>query len=345
MCSMNEMNWIDLTTFKIVAEELSFTRAAQRLLVSVSAVSQRVRRLERCLGQRLLARTTTHVQLTEAGALALRSISSIETQWTQTRAQISGLEEPLPELVRPLCTALYRLTPCDLPDRMATIAAPGASEVRHYRSVALGLDQLRRGEVDFLWWRTWHRPHTGFGEDLRELRSHEVVAEDAWAYLNCRHPMAGGPGLSLGQLSGFALVAPPEESAVAVPRQLREASGHEQEFVHYPESQELAHELLRTSTAVTLGGPSEPLPSGLHRLPLSSAVQIRYMLSWRGHPAVERLAPAVLDLYRRWYMERTVECNPHHHRRMLSDPETYPGLPVTEYYPSEPRAMAHAALG
>jgi hypothetical protein len=103
--------------------------------------------------------------------------------------------------------------------------------------------------------------------------------------------------------------------------------------------------LLLTSTAVSLGGPSETLPSGLHRLPLSPAVQIRYMLSWRSHPAVERLAPAVLDLYRRWYVERTVECNPHHHQRMLSDPETYPELPVTDYYPSVPRPMAHAALG
>ncbi|MFJ1865953.1 LysR family transcriptional regulator [Streptomyces sp. NPDC088097] len=338
-----DMNWADLTTFKIVAEELSFTRAAGRLMVSVSAVSQRVRRLERSLGQRLLTRTTTHVELTEAGELARESIASIEEQWSRTQARIQGLEESLPELARPLRTALYRLAPCDLQKPLATIAAPGASELRHYRSVALGLDQLRRGEVDFLWWRTWHRPHTEHGEDLRELHTHEVVTEDAWAYLGGRHPLAGSPGLSLEQLADFAWVAPPEESAAAVPRQLSEVTGQAKEFVHYPESQELAHELLRTSTAVSLGGPSEPLPAGLHRLPLSSAVQIRYMLSWRHHPAVEQLAPVVLDLYRRWYVERTSVCNPHHHRRMVTDPKTYPGLPVTGYYPSAPRAMAHGA--
>ena len=343
---MSEMNWRDLTTFKVVAEELSFTRAARRLLVSVSAVSQRVRRLERCLGQRLLARTTTQVQLTEAGTLAFQAITSIETQWTQTRTRISGLAEPAPKLSRPLRTALYRIAPCDLPERMAHLAAPGACQVRHYRSVALGLDHLRRGEVDFLWWRTWHAPGTRTGsEDLRELRSREVVSEEAWAYLNSRHPLAGGPGPSLGRLADFVWIAPPEESAVAVERLLRETTGHEHAFVHYPESQELADELLRTSTAVSLGGPSEPLPFGLARLPLSPAPRIRYVLSWRDDPAVERLAPAVLDLYRRWYVERTFEFNPHHYQRMLESPGDYPGLSVTDYCHSGPRPMAQPALG
>ncbi|MBV9022859.1 MAG: LysR family transcriptional regulator [Streptomycetaceae bacterium] len=342
---MGEMNWMDLATFKIVAEELSFTRASQRLLVSVSAVSQRVRRLERGLGQRLLARTTTQVKLTEAGKLALQAVLAIETQWTEARTRISGLEEPVPELCRPLRTALYRIAPCSiapcsLAERVASLTAPVACEARHYRSVSMGLDHLRQGEVDFLWWRTWYGPTTRADEDLRELHSYDVVHEDAWAYFSCQHPLLGGPEPSLGQLADFGWIAPPEESAVSVPRVLREMTRREHEFVHYPESQDLVDELLRTSTAVSLGGPSKPLACGLARLPLSPAPRIRYVLSWRNHPAVERLAPAVVDLFRRWYVECTFEFNPRHYRQMLTHPVDYPGLPVTDYYQGGPRPLA-----
>ena len=56
-----------LTTFLVVAEERSFTRAAKRQGVSPSAVSHSMRALEEDVGVRLLARTTRSVSLTEAG--------------------------------------------------------------------------------------------------------------------------------------------------------------------------------------------------------------------------------------------------------------------------------------
>jgi DNA-binding transcriptional LysR family regulator len=56
-----------LTTFVAVAETLSFTRAAERLGVTRSSVSQAIRRLEERTGAALLHRTTRTVRLTEAG--------------------------------------------------------------------------------------------------------------------------------------------------------------------------------------------------------------------------------------------------------------------------------------
>ena len=56
-----------LATFRVVAEERSFTHAAKRQGVSPSAVSHAMRALEEELGVRLLARTTRSVALTEAG--------------------------------------------------------------------------------------------------------------------------------------------------------------------------------------------------------------------------------------------------------------------------------------
>lgn len=61
----------DVATFVAVAETLSFRRAAERLGVTRSAVSQAIRRLEDQVGVALLHRTTRSVRLTEAGSRLL----------------------------------------------------------------------------------------------------------------------------------------------------------------------------------------------------------------------------------------------------------------------------------
>ena len=57
-----------LRAFVAVAETLSFSRAAEFLGMTSSAVSQTLRGLEERIGVRLLNRTTRSVSLTEAGA-------------------------------------------------------------------------------------------------------------------------------------------------------------------------------------------------------------------------------------------------------------------------------------
>ena len=56
-----------MATFVAVAETRGFRRAAERLGITGSAVSQTIRRLEARLGVPLVRRTTRSVQLTEAG--------------------------------------------------------------------------------------------------------------------------------------------------------------------------------------------------------------------------------------------------------------------------------------
>ena len=65
----------ELATFAVVANERSFTRAAARLGVSQSALSHAIRGLEQRLELRLLARTTTSVAPTAAGAALLKDLT------------------------------------------------------------------------------------------------------------------------------------------------------------------------------------------------------------------------------------------------------------------------------
>jgi DNA-binding transcriptional LysR family regulator len=71
---MTRQSLDDIFAFLAVARERSFTRAAARLGVSQSALSQSVRGLEERLGLRLLTRTTRSVSPTEAGEQLLRSV-------------------------------------------------------------------------------------------------------------------------------------------------------------------------------------------------------------------------------------------------------------------------------
>ncbi|MGH3375334.1 MAG: LysR family transcriptional regulator, partial [Actinoallomurus sp.] len=69
---MDPVETRELTYFVTVAEELSFTRAAERLQIAQPPLSRAIQRLERRMGVRLLERTSRSVTLTPAGEVLLR---------------------------------------------------------------------------------------------------------------------------------------------------------------------------------------------------------------------------------------------------------------------------------
>ena len=80
----------DLMAFVAVAEERSFTKAARRLGMAQSALSQIVRRIEERLGMRLLSRTTRSVAPTEAGE---RLIATLGPMLRDLDAAVASLGE------------------------------------------------------------------------------------------------------------------------------------------------------------------------------------------------------------------------------------------------------------
>jgi DNA-binding transcriptional LysR family regulator len=87
---MARENLNDLIAFLAVARERSFTRAAARLGVSQSALSQTIRGLEERLGVRLLARTTRSVAPTDAGE---RLLHTVGPRFEEIEAELEALSE------------------------------------------------------------------------------------------------------------------------------------------------------------------------------------------------------------------------------------------------------------
>lgn len=87
---MPQENFNDLVAFVTVAREESFTRAALKLGVSQSALSQTVRALEERLGIRLLTRTTRRVSPTAAGE---RLLQTVGPRFEEIQAELAALRE------------------------------------------------------------------------------------------------------------------------------------------------------------------------------------------------------------------------------------------------------------
>jgi DNA-binding transcriptional LysR family regulator len=81
-----------LSAFMTVAEERSFTRAAKRLNISTSGLSQAIRKLEEQIGVRLLTRTTRSVSPTDAGEQLLAHLRPALGDIRTTLTNLSGLQ-------------------------------------------------------------------------------------------------------------------------------------------------------------------------------------------------------------------------------------------------------------
>ncbi len=85
------MDFRSLQYFITVAEELNFTRAAERLDMSQPPLSSQIRQLEEDLGAELFVRGKRHLTLTEAGRLFLRRSREIMEMSGKAREEIASL--------------------------------------------------------------------------------------------------------------------------------------------------------------------------------------------------------------------------------------------------------------
>ena len=129
----------DLRALVAVARERSFTRAAAKLGVSQSALSQTIRQLETRLGVRLLTRTTRSVSPTQAGERLLRTVGPRFEEIDAELAAVSELREKPAVAIR--ITATEHATEAILVPKLAKLLR-GYPDIRVEIAIDYGLTDI-----------------------------------------------------------------------------------------------------------------------------------------------------------------------------------------------------------
>ncbi|MEV4811009.1 LysR family transcriptional regulator [Micromonospora avicenniae] len=190
-----------LEVFLAVAEERSFTRAAERLRVAQSAVSTTVRALERDLGTPLFDRTTQRVELTEAGRALRPEAARILAAVEAAREMVAQVGQGLRGTLR--LGILHGLTPGRVREAIAafraefplveiSLTAPGGGGSLDH------LEHIRDGSLELAVVIT---PGSEPGIRRQVLSTDEVV-------LACPpdHPLAGRNGVDIAELAGESFI-------------------------------------------------------------------------------------------------------------------------------------------
>jgi DNA-binding transcriptional LysR family regulator len=194
-----------LRYFVAVAEELNFSRAAERLHMAQPPLSVAIRQLEQELGADLLVRTTREVSLTDAG-----------------QAFLPGARKTLAELDHSMADA-RRAAAGELGDlrvafswsaRFETLPMIGQAFMARYPDVKLLTEEmwnarmaaaLRSGAVDLA--------VSLCPEVSAELAYDTIRSEQVVALVAATHPLAHEPEVGLEALSGDGFVLFPRELA------------------------------------------------------------------------------------------------------------------------------------
>ena len=137
-----------LKSFLVVAQEASFTRAAERLHLTQSAVSAHVRRLEENLERQLFSRSTRSVALTEEGETLLGYARAILQLNEKAKLQLSGKPRSVHVRIGSSDDFMSSWLPRVLHDFQT--AYPAVSLEVHVANMATLLAKLNCGDLDLI---------------------------------------------------------------------------------------------------------------------------------------------------------------------------------------------------
>lgn len=181
-----------LRVFVAVAEELSFTGAAQRLQMSQQPVSATLRRLERQLGVRLFDRTTRQVSLTAAGRAVLPSARAAVEAADRFVRIADEQRDANRDVLRVGLSPGVHYRAQSLVQAFHTRRPRTRVEVREASTGTL-VDQVAAGELDVaLGFCVPHRAH---------VRIQHVLDERVVVAARGNHWLAGHESISLGALA------------------------------------------------------------------------------------------------------------------------------------------------
>ena len=192
--------------FLVLAEELNFTRAAERLLIAQPPLSRQIKDLEEELGSPLFVREHHALRLTEEGirfrdyasriaALAEQSAADIRTMQSGLKGTLylAEVEGKGPRLMAGWIAGFSRL----YPEVQYSIWNGNSDEVT---------ERVRKGLSDAA---IIMEPHDPTG-----LNSHPVYSEPWVAMFPADHKLAAGssPTITMKELAGCSLIIPSRDS-------------------------------------------------------------------------------------------------------------------------------------
>jgi DNA-binding transcriptional LysR family regulator len=187
-----------------VAEELSFTRAAQRLHLSQPALSKQIRGLETALRAQLLHRDRRRVELTSAGQALLGAARGLLEAWDEAMAAVADAAAQESHLLRVgTLTSIGRALYPGVVDHFAKRQAGWRVELRSFGwgDPTAGLhDQTT--DVAFLW----------LPIDAGDVDHEVLVTERRFVALSTKHRLAAHRTVTFADIADEPFVALPESA-------------------------------------------------------------------------------------------------------------------------------------
>lgn len=201
-----------LLTFRAVATEGSFSRAAEVLALSQPAVSQQVAALEKELGTELLIRGRSGTVTTDAGALLLEHADALAARLDLATTQMDALLEKKARTLRlgAFPSAIVSIVPTAL---AAVHATAPELEITVEEDTQDGLAEgVQWGDLHLaLCFQDADRPRREY-DGLRRI---DLAEEPMLALVASDHPLAGKPSIHLRDLADEPWSAPSRKGLVA----------------------------------------------------------------------------------------------------------------------------------
>lgn len=263
-----------LRYFIAVAEELHFSRAAQKVALSAWDLSEQVRSLEDMLGVTLLIRHPHQMELTPAGEMLLRGANELLRDTLQLLKQVQDLGEAMQEQVR-LGYFAPELEPLIIATFGRLISEGGVNLTRLNLPESALQQALLNRHIDVAVGRLM--------ELQNETLACEVLQTGHWGLvLKESHALAAQEHIAPADLRTARLLLLSGHEKSNVMDQFHNL-GVEPEVVYQPAQSETAEVMVEQGTGLWLTSSfmAETLPPGLVFRPLEGFAEMELALAWR----------------------------------------------------------------
>lgn len=182
-----------LQHFLAVAEEKHFTRAAQRVNIVQSALSNSIRLLEEELDVKLFIRSTRQVRLTDAGRMLLDKARSALDSIRDAREAVAAVRN-LERGTLSIGTVQSLPAFLDLPSLIAKFHTlhPGVEVKLRQGSSSELIERIKNGRLDLAFFP--------LSESPADIKTDMIACEPLVLACAAGHPLAGAQGVSLAAL-------------------------------------------------------------------------------------------------------------------------------------------------